>query len=196
MQSYDVGIRYALESIVRHVIRHAKEHHSLHLRKTPAPLQHKPITTKPRVNLLGLTPLDFAWKTAVPSLKIFLETHGFERGASWTLDTTLEAIEASADADVNLVLTESAVPAAQLLEQELGIPYVAAVPYPPIAEDVAEALHKKRLGYPQSPSPRGLSAKLTGGVPDGQTILPLRDTHHRCAVPLPRRGRLKYESYS
>ena len=131
MQSYDAGIRYAMEQLARHVIRHAKE--TTHASR-------KRSSSKPRVNLLGLTPLDFAWKTIAPSLKTFLEMHGFGLGASWTLGSTLDEIEMSANADVNLILTKSTIPAAQLLKKGLGIPYIAAVPYPPIADDVATTL--------------------------------------------------------
>ena len=86
----------------------------------------------PRVNLLGLT-----------------------------LHTTLAAIEQTAPtADVNLVLTASALPAAKILETALHIPYIAAVPYPPIAEEIAAALHqaaqdkKSRTLYGNNPAPQ------------------------------------------
>ena len=115
----------------------------------------------PRVNLLGLTPLDYHWQRALPSLNSFLTTHHLALASSLTLHTTLAAIEQTAPtADVNLVLTASALPAAKILETALHIPYIAAVPYPPIAEEIAAALHqaaqdkKSRTLYGNNPAPQ------------------------------------------
>ena len=127
MQSYDIGIAYAFAHLASHVAKTSCD--------TP-----KPQSGRPRVNLLGLTPLDYHWQKALPSLKTFLTTHGFDLAASWTLGSTLEEIEASATADINLVLTESALPAAKILEGKLGIPYVTAVPYTPLEENIVQLL--------------------------------------------------------
>ena len=127
MQSYELGIQYALAHLAKHV----------------ATISHnatKSANSHPHVNILGLTPLDYHWKKALPSLEHFLTAHDFELAASWTLDTTFEAIESSSHADVNLVLTKSALPAAKILEEQCGIPYVVAVPYPPLEQAVAKAL--------------------------------------------------------
>ena len=127
----------------------------------------------PRVNLLGLTPLDYHWQRALPSLNSFLTTHHLALASSLTLHTTLAAIEQTAPtADVNLVLTASALPAAKILETALHIPYIAAVPYPPIADEIAAALHqaakdkKSRILYgcgtsPMVPSPSKSSESLS-----------------------------------
>ena len=97
----------------------------------------------PRVNLLGLTPLDYHYQRALPSLKAFLHAHHLALASSLTLHATLTSIEQNApSADVNLVLTQSALPAAKILETTLHIPYIAAVPYPPIADEIAAALHQ------------------------------------------------------
>ena len=127
----------------------------------------------PRINLLGLTPLDYHWQRALPSLKTFLHAHHLAFASSLTLHTTLSAIEQTAPtADVNLVLTASALPAAKILETALHIPYIAAVPYPPIADEIAAALHqaakdkKSRILYgcgtsPMVPSPSKSSESLS-----------------------------------
>ena len=139
-----------------------------------------------RVNLLGLTPLDYHWQRALPSLRSFLTTHHLAFAASLTLHTTLSAIEQTAPtADVNLVLTASALPAAKILETALHIPYIAAVPYPPIADEIAAALHqaakdkKSRILYgcgtsPMVPSPSKSSESLspTSATPPALWALP------------------------
>ena len=138
-----------------------------------------------RVNLLGLTPLDYHWQRALPSLRSFLTTHHLAFAASLTLHTTLSAIEQTAPtADVNLVLTASALPAAKILETALHIPYIAAVPYPPIADEIAAALHqaakdkKSRILYrsdePEPPSQPHSSEppQPTSGTPPALRALP------------------------
>lgn len=135
MHPYDRGIQYALEKLAEHLIEitHPSPPRASNLSSKPAP----------RINLLGLTPLDYHWQRTLPSLKAFLHTHNLAFAASLTLSTTLAAIETNAPtADVSLVLTKSALPAAQLLERALHIPYIAAIPYPPIADEVAAALHQ------------------------------------------------------
>ena len=129
MQSYDLGIEYALAHLAEHVA------------KTCTP-PAETSNSRARVNLLGLTPLDYHWQNALPSFKTFLTTHGFDFAASWTLDSTLEDIENSMNADVNLVLTKSALPAANILKERLHIPYIAAVPYPPLGDEISQALRE------------------------------------------------------
>ena len=140
----------------------------------------------PRINLLGLTPLDYHWQRALPSLKTFLHAHHLAFASSLTLHTTLTAIEQTAPtANVNLVLTASALPAAKILETALHIPYIAAVPYPPIADEIAAALHqaakdkKSRILYgcgtsPMVPSPSKSSESLspTSATPPALWALP------------------------
>ena len=127
MQSYDLGIAYALAHLAAHVAK------KCHDRPTPS-------SVRPSVNLLGLTPLDYHFQKALPSLKSFLTSHGFDLAASWTLGSTLEEIEASATADINLVLTESALPAARILEEKCGTPYIPAVPYPSLEEELIQRI--------------------------------------------------------
>ena len=135
MHPYDRGIQYALEKLAEHLIEitHPSPPRASNLSSKPAP----------RINLLGLTPLDYHWQRTLPSLKAFLHTHNLAFAASLTLSTTPAAIETNAPtADVSLVLTKSALPAAKLLETHLHIPYIAAVPYPPLQDKIAAALHQ------------------------------------------------------
>lgn len=131
MHPYDQGIAYALAHLAHHVAKNFSPN-----KKTRSP--------RPRVNLLGLTPLDFHFQKALPSLKTFLASHGLDLAASWTLGTSIEELESSANADVNLVLTQSALPAAKILEEQCGIPYIVAIPYPPLADEIANALQSTR----------------------------------------------------
>ena len=147
MHSYDKGIEYALEHLARHLVEISSQPNAGTTRTQGQTSRSHAILRaglgfhNPRVNLLGLTPLDFHWQRALPSLKSFLTSHRLAFAASLTLSTTLEEIAQNAPvADVNLVLAKSALPAAHILEKGLGIPYIAAVPYPPVADEIAEAL--------------------------------------------------------
>lgn len=133
MHTYDMGIQYALEKIAQHLVG---------ISPCPPRAMHS-LPAAPRVNLLGLTLLDYHWQRALPTLKNFLTSHGLAFSSSLTLSTTFADIETNApSADVNLVLTKSALPAAKLLETHLHIPYIAAVPYPPLQDKIAAALHQ------------------------------------------------------
>ena len=128
MHPYEQGIGYALAHLARHVA------------KKSAPQQKNALSKRPRINLLGLTPLDFHWQKALPSLKAFLAAHNLDLAASWTLGSTLADIESSATADLNLVLTQSALPAAKILEGQLHIPYVVGIPFQPFEHELAVSL--------------------------------------------------------
>lgn len=96
-----------------------------------------------RVNLLGMTPLDFPKKESYLSLVKFIKDAGFELNACVGMETSLSEIEALANADVNLIVSSSGKLLADYLYDEYNIPYVKGVPYGiGFAEKIKEALVK------------------------------------------------------
>ena len=86
----------------------------------------------PRINLLGVTPLDFPLCGTRTSLAAFLAQSGLRLAACWAVGESLETLLGSADADANLVLTYGGLGAAHVLARECGTPYVVGTPFPPL----------------------------------------------------------------
>ena len=96
-----------------------------------------------RVNILGMTPLDFPKKESYFSLVKFIKDSGFELNACVGMETSLTEIEGLANADVNLIVSSSGKLLADYLFDEYNIPYVKGVPYGiGFAEKIKEALIK------------------------------------------------------
>lgn len=87
-------------------------------------IEKKPV----RCNILGVTPLDFAAATSVESLRSKVEAAGFDIVSCWAMGDSLEDIQNSADADVNLLAASSGFAAAQYMFRKFGIPFTAGIP--------------------------------------------------------------------
>ena len=85
-----------------------------------------------RVNILGLTPLDFSVNGTDASLSSWLEENRFEIVSKWAMGSTLDEIRLAAQADANLVVSASGIEAAEVMYRRFGIPYVIGLP---IGED-------------------------------------------------------------
>ena len=81
-----------------------------------------------KINLLGVTPLDFSVNGSVREMEKYFEGQGFSVLSTWAMGNTLDTILASADADVNLVVSACGLPAAKVLLRKFGIPYVVGIP--------------------------------------------------------------------
>ncbi len=81
-----------------------------------------------RINLLGVTPLDFSVNGSVREMEKYLEGQGFSVLSTWAMGNTLDRILSSADADVNLVVSACGLPAAKVLHRRFGIPFAVGVP--------------------------------------------------------------------
>lgn len=84
--------------------------------------------TRPHVNVLGLTPLDFSINGQDRSIVAWLEEIGFDVVSTWGMSCTLEDISRAAEADVNLVVSASGIAAANVLYERFGIPYAVGLP--------------------------------------------------------------------
>ena len=81
-----------------------------------------------KINLLGVTPLDFSMNGSVREMEKYFEGQGFSVLSTWAMGNTLDRILSSADADVNLVVSACGLSAAKVLLRRFGIPYVVGVP--------------------------------------------------------------------
>ena len=81
-----------------------------------------------KVNILGLTPLDFSTNGQDGSLVKWLESENFEVISTWAMGCGLDDIRRSAEADVNLVVSAAGYGAARVLYKRFGIPYAVGFP--------------------------------------------------------------------
>ena len=81
-----------------------------------------------KVNILGLTPLDFSTNGQDESIVQWLRNEGFEVVSKWAMGSSLEDIRRSAEADVNLVVSAAGFGAARVLYERFGTPYAVGVP--------------------------------------------------------------------
>jgi hypothetical protein len=107
---YDRGISAALLSVAKRFTK-------------PAPVKRQG-----HINLLGMTPLDFSSNGNHEDLRDFLENAGWKVTASFAMGSSLDDIERSPEAQVNLVVSASGLPLAAYFLNRYGIPYVSGIP--------------------------------------------------------------------
>ena len=95
---------------------------------------------KNSINILGLTPLDYAAKDSPQKLRAVFEGAGCKVISSWAMDDPLENIRHAGEAAVNLVVSASGLHAAKKLEQRFGTPYVIGTPVGLFTDKIIEAL--------------------------------------------------------
>lgn len=158
MHYYERGIYYALKWLAKYAISHSK----------------KKIYNidEPKVNILGLTPLDFGAKDTINALKKFLVNSNLYPLSCWAMGETLDSIINSIHADVNLVISYGGLGAARIMERELGIPYVVGVPLGNMQTKISSALKKSaedkksRISYLANEPLDILPSAMTAGTID------------------------------
>lgn len=95
---------------------------------------------KPRINILGMTPLDFAAKGSCASLRQLLEEEGFSVQSVWAMDDSLESLRKAPAADANLVISAAGLRTAGYMKKRFGMPWVAGIPVGGMRGRVTEAL--------------------------------------------------------
>ncbi len=122
MHDYVRGAGLALAKIAEHFVA--------------APAGRRPRT----VNLLGLTPLDFANARARTSLIAGLEAEGWQVVSCWAMGDDLAALARAGSAAVNLVVSAAGMRAANVLARRFGTPAVVGCPIGAHARVVYQAL--------------------------------------------------------
>ena len=108
-----------------------------------------------RVNVLGVTPLDFSMNGSRESLQNWLHSQGFILQSMFAMgDGEAEAlrcqIRSAGLADVSLVVSSVGLPAAKALKERFGIPYVIGLPCAGFGQVIRQALHRaSRTGEDQ-----------------------------------------------
>ncbi|MBQ8082546.1 MAG: hypothetical protein IJ241_00025 [Clostridia bacterium] len=139
-----------------------------------------------KVNLLGLTPLDFSVVGNVEALLDWCSDNHFDVVSSWAMNprdggdlASLGSIARSAEADVNLVLSSTALDAAKVLQERFGTPYVVGLPMGDDACARMADLLKEAALTGENKSLWGESAQADASVAsssDSQTVSPVPHT--------------------
>ncbi len=127
MHSYVRGISLALEAIARRLLQ---------------PPAIKPKGQKIRVNVLGVTPLDFSVNGSDASMRQWLKDSGFSITSFWAMGSSLEELQQAGNADVNLVVSYGGLAAARVLQERFHIPYVIGTPIGSLKPRLEAALQR------------------------------------------------------
>lgn len=118
MHSYVRGISLAFEALAKRLVN-----------PIPTPsLEKHAKNASTRVNIIGLTPLDFSNNGSDASMRQWLTSEGFVINSTWAMGSSLEDIRHAGTADVNLVVTYGGLAAARVLQQRFQTPYVIGTP--------------------------------------------------------------------
>lgn len=102
------------------------------------------LTRANAVNLLGVTPLDFAHPNAPLSLRKTMEDAGFSVLSCWAMGNDLSALARASEASVNLVVSAVGLRAAKALQMRFGTPYVIGCPIGAFRETVFSAIKRSQ----------------------------------------------------
>ena len=95
-----------------------------------------------KLNLLGATPLDLGPQSAVDAMKKRLKNYGWEILSTWAMGDTLEALSRAGEAAVNLVVSSVGIPAANVLREKFGTPFLVGTPVEGYEGEISDALEK------------------------------------------------------
>ena len=123
MHDYVYGAGLALSEIARHFTGAAEKR-------------------KRKLNLLGVTPLDFGPQPMVDAMKRRLEKYGWEILSTWAMGDTLEDLSHAGEAEVNLVVSCVGIPAANVLREKFGTPFLVGTPVEGYEDEISDALEK------------------------------------------------------
>ncbi|MBR0400852.1 MAG: oxidoreductase [Mogibacterium sp.] len=101
-----------------------------------------------RVNILGLTPLDFSTNGTDASIVKWLRGNDFEVVSKWAMGCSLDELACAGVADVNLVISAAGLGAGRVMYHKFGIPSVIGLPIgPKQSEYLSDALTRTAEGY-------------------------------------------------
>ena len=123
MHDYTYGAGLALEKIAERFV------------------EERPIRPN-TLNILGATPLDFGPQKNVEAMKQKITQYGWEVLSTWAMGDSLETLSRAGEAEVNLVVSSVGIPAAKILEEKFGTPYVIGTPIGEFTEVLVQELNE------------------------------------------------------
>lgn len=135
MHSYVQGAGMAMKAIAEEMVAEPPKAPAHGMAKPPASM---------RINLLGVTPLDFSVNSTLSSMQVFFEHHGCEIISTFAMGSSPEEIGRAGEADVNVVVSSVGLPAAKMLYERFGTPYVAGMPVEPFTDRLLASMKEAR----------------------------------------------------
>ena len=142
MHDYVHGAGMALEAIAEHFVNEdrCEGFYPADCRNDKAEAGIENERDHRRVNLLGVTPLDFGPLGHAETMKRSLEQYGWQINSMWAMGDSLDQLSKSADAAVNVVVSSVGIRAAKVLQRKFGTPYVVGAPVGRFTEKLSEAM--------------------------------------------------------
>ena len=128
MNTYVQGVSMALKGLAERFASHGNDIEDNPVKERSKSNAHE-AGGKYKVNVLGLTPLDFSTNGTDDSICKWMDGNGFEAVSRWAMGSSLQEIAMAGSADVNLVVSASGLAAAKVLRERFGTPYVIGLPY-------------------------------------------------------------------
>ena len=125
MHDYTYGAGLALAEIAKRFVK--------------TPQQIRPHT----LNLLGVTPLDFGPQENVDAMKQTLRKYDWEVLSTWAMGDTLDDLSHAGEAEINLVISSVGLPAAKVLKEKFGTPYIIGTPIGGFTEELIQTINEK-----------------------------------------------------
>lgn len=139
METYEKGISWALEWLAKEMVQE-KRQASASMCCSWQPTFASANTKAVRANVLGMTPLDFAYHGSERTIRRLFMKHGITVTSLWAMGSRLEEIRMAAEADVNVVVSYGGLAAAKELQRRFGQPYVIGVPMGGFQETLWKAI--------------------------------------------------------
>ena len=129
MHSYVSGAYKAFEALAKRFLKRNDKESRGEQKESIDKESREVKNTIIKVNILGVTPLDFSINKSVEAMVDLLKENNFEVISTWAMGSSLEYIKNAGDADVNLVVSYSGIGAAKYMYENLNIPYVVGTPF-------------------------------------------------------------------
>lgn len=129
MHSYVSGAYKAFEALAKRFLKRNDKESRAEQKESVDKESREVKNTIIKVNILGVTPLDFSINKSVEAMVDLLKENNFEVISTWAMGSSLEYIKNAGDADVNLVVSYSGIGAAKYMYENLNIPYVIGTPF-------------------------------------------------------------------
>lgn len=129
MHSYVSGAYKAFEALAKRFLKRNDKESRAEQKESVDKESREVKNTIIKVNILGVTPLDFSINKSVEAMVDLLKENNFEVISTWAMGSSLEYIKNAGDADVNLVVSYSGMGAAKYMYENLNIPYVVGTPF-------------------------------------------------------------------
>ena len=129
MHSYVSGAYKAFEALAKRFLKRNDKESRAEQKESIDKESREHQNSRIKVNILGVTPLDFSINKSVEAMVDLLKENDFEVISTWAMGSSLEYIKNAGDADINLVVSYSGIGAAKYMYENLNIPYVIGTPF-------------------------------------------------------------------